>query len=83
MKKRTRRETTEYAFTVLYEPVRGGGFAVTAPRLPGLVTFGRTFDEAREMARDAVICYLESLKNDREDIPSETSMLQERMTVAV
>lgn len=81
MKRRTRRATTEYAFTVMYELIRDGGYQVTAPALPGLVTYGRTFDEAREMARDAIQCYLESLQKEHERIPSENSVVQERMTV--
>ncbi len=49
--------TNEYSFTVIYEPVKGGGYQVTVPLLQGLVTYGRTFDEARFMARDAIVCH--------------------------
>jgi len=52
---------TEYSYTVLFEPADEGGFVVTCPALPGLVTEGDTLDEAREMARDAIRVYLESL----------------------
>lgn len=31
----------------------GGGYTVTAPDLPGLVTFGRDLDDALQMAQDA------------------------------
>ena len=48
-----------------------GGYTVTVPALPGLVTEGRTIDEAREMAIDAIRCYLESLRKDGEPIPSD------------
>lgn len=83
MAKKQLRITTEHSFTVLYEPVGRRGFQVSAPLLPGLVTYGRTFDEARKMARDAVTCYLEALKKDRAEIPDEQSIVQERMTVRV
>lgn len=76
------RTTQEYSFTVLYEAV-GSGYQVTVPLLPGLITYGRNFNEARAMARDAIICYLEALKKDREQIPTEDSLLQERLTVKV
>lgn len=49
--------TKEYSYTVVYEPAKEGGYQVAVPLLPGLVTYGRTFDEAREMARDAIQCY--------------------------
>lgn len=74
-------KTTEYSYTVIYEPVKEGGYQVTAPLLPGLVTYGRDLEEAREMARDAILCYLEALRKDKEKIPSETSLIQERITV--
>jgi hypothetical protein len=43
-------DTTEYSFTVLFEPAEEGGYVVTCPALPGLVTEGDTLEEAREMA---------------------------------
>jgi len=73
--------TKERAYTVIYEPIRGGGYQVTAPLLPGLVTYGRSFEEAREMAYDAIRCYIEALRKDRENIPSENSLVQEKISV--
>ncbi|MFH1392629.1 MAG: type II toxin-antitoxin system HicB family antitoxin [bacterium] len=52
--------TKEHSYTVIYEPVKSGGYQATAPLLSGLVTYGRDFNEARKMARDAINCYLES-----------------------
>jgi predicted RNase H-like HicB family nuclease len=54
----------EYSFTVLYEAAEEGGYVVACPALPGLVTEGDTLEEAREMARDAIRAYLESLRKD-------------------
>lgn len=75
--------TTEYSFTVIYESIKEGGYQVVVPLLPGLVTYGRNFEEAKEMARDAILCHLEALKKDKEEIPMEKSILQERMTVSL
>ena len=56
------------AFTVVFE--RGEkGYTVTVPCLPGLVTEGRTLEEARAMAADAIRCHIESLQKDGESIP--------------
>lgn len=44
----------EYRDTVLFEPAEEGGFVVTCPGLPGLVTEGDTLEEARAMAEDAI-----------------------------
>ena len=64
----------EYRFTVLYEPAEEGGYVVTCPALPGLVTEGETLEEAREMARDAIRAYLESLKKDGLPIPGDKKL---------
>ena len=49
-----------YTFTMLFEPAEEGGYVVTCPALPGLVTEGDTMEEARRMAEDALRGYLES-----------------------
>ena len=54
----------EYRYTVLFEPAEEGGYVATCPALPGLVTEGDTLDEARDMVRDAIRGYLESLRKD-------------------
>ena len=59
----------EYRYTVVYEPAEEGGYVVTVPALPGLVTEGDTLEEARAMAEDAIRGYLESLRKHGEAIP--------------
>jgi antitoxin HicB len=58
-----------YTFTMLFEPAEEGGYVVTCPALPGLVTEGDTLEEARLMAEDALRGYLESLREDGLTIP--------------
>ena len=58
-----------YAYTVLLQPEPEGGYTVTCPALPGLVTYGETLDEARAMAADAIRGYIECLQEDGEPIP--------------
>jgi len=65
----------EYRFTVLYEPAEEGGYVVTCPALPGLVAEGETLDEAREMARDAIRAYVDSLKKDGLPIPVDKKLV--------
>jgi predicted RNase H-like HicB family nuclease len=61
-----------YHYTVYFEPQTDGSFAVVFPAFPEVVTFGRTLDEARAMARDALRCHLEGLRKDGEAIVAET-----------
>jgi antitoxin HicB len=58
-----------YTFTMLFEPAEEGGYVVTCPALPGLVTEGDTLEEARQMAEDSLRGYLESLREDGRSIP--------------
>lgn len=51
-------------YTVILTPDETGGYVVTCPALPGLVTEGDTLEEAREMAADAIRGYIESLQQD-------------------
>jgi len=60
---------SEYDYRVIYEPLNDGGFQVIVPALPGIVTYGRTLDEAREMAQDAISCHIQGLLKDNEEIP--------------
>jgi antitoxin HicB len=64
-----------YSFTMLFEPAKEGGYVVTCPALPGLVTEGDTLEEARPMAADALRGYLESLLEDGRSIPTDNIQL--------
>jgi predicted RNase H-like HicB family nuclease len=61
-----------YHYTVYFEPQTDGSLSVVFPAFPEIVTFGRTLDEARVMARDALRCHLEGLRKDGAPIPTET-----------
>lgn len=70
-----------YSFTVLFEPAEEGGFVVTCPALPGLITEGDTLEEARGMAQDAIRAYIESLRKDGQPIPIDRPPLKEEVRV--
>ncbi len=61
----------EYGYTVLYEQLAEGGYQVIVPALPGIVTYGRTLPEAREMASDAIACHIRGLLKDNEEVPED------------
>ena len=62
---------SEHGYRVIYEPLAEGGFQVIVPALPGIITYGRTIEEAREMAQDAIACHLQGLLKDDEEIPTD------------
>ena len=78
---------SEYGYRVIYEPLTEGGFQVIVPALPGIITYGPSLEEAREMARDAIVCHLQGLLKDNEEIPedpfADDAPVIEELTVAV
>ncbi len=61
-----------YQFTVIIERQSEGEYLVSVPALPGCYTEGRTLEEAREMAADAIRAYCTSLLKHGEPIPVES-----------
>ena len=85
---RTDITTTKHTYTAVFEPAEEGGFIVTFPALPGVVTEGETLEEARAMAVDAVHGYLESLAKDGLPAPAEdpqpsVPLIRETVAVAI
>ena len=72
-----------YTFTMLFEPAEEGGYVVTCPALPGLVTEGDTMEEARRMAENALRGYLGTLIEDGLPIPSDKLPIAESVEVAL
>jgi antitoxin HicB len=74
----------EYGYTTIFEPLPEGGYSVLVPAIPEICTFGKTLEEAREMARDAIRCYLESALKTGEPIPSDLAQVTtERVEVTI
>lgn len=56
-------------YTFVFNPEPEGGYTVTCPALPGLVTYGETLDEARRIAFDAMDGLIEVMLERGEPIP--------------
>jgi predicted RNase H-like HicB family nuclease len=72
-----------YNYTAIFEPVKEGGYNVVVPAIPEICTFGETLEEAREMAEDAIRCYLESAIEGMEPIPDDKEPSLERIAVSI
>jgi predicted RNase H-like HicB family nuclease len=66
---------THIRFNIVLRQEPEGGFTTIVPALPGCVTYGRTLREAREMAKDAISSYIESLRKHKEPIPTDDETL--------
>jgi antitoxin HicB len=69
--KRAPKKKQQYSYHIVLRAEPEGGYTVLVPSLPGCITYGRTVEEAHEMAHDAIRAYLQSLRKDREHIPQE------------
>ncbi len=59
-----------YRYAVVLRPEPEGGFTAIVPAFAGCVTYGRTVEEAKEMAKDVIAGYVESLKKNKEPLPA-------------
>lgn len=73
--------TLSYRILLREEPE--GGYTVTAPTLPGCITYGETITEAITMAREAIELYLESLLAHGDEVPTEEGTLEYTVMVPV
>ena len=74
---------TEYSYTVIFERAPEGGYNVIVPAIHGICTFGETLNEAREMAQDAIRCFLESARETGESIPEDVEPATERVALTL
>jgi predicted RNase H-like HicB family nuclease len=58
-------------FMAIFTPAEEGGYVVTCPALPGVVTEGDTLREARRMAEEAIAGYIEVLVKHNQPIPTD------------
>ena len=56
-------------YNVIFDPCEEGGFTVTVPKLPGVITEGDTFEKAFANVQDAIEGYLQILHEAGENIP--------------
>lgn len=54
----------ETTYICHFQPEPEGGYTVTCPTLPPVVTYGETLEEARAMAADAIHLVLQSMVVD-------------------
>jgi antitoxin HicB len=59
---------------LLLEPQPEGGFTVTSPLLPELVTEGDTAEEALENVRDALAAVVEAYQDLGRPLPANTQL---------
>ena len=62
------------AYIALLRKDPASDFGVDFPDFPGCVTAGKTLEDARRMAAEALAFHIEGLRQDREPIPEPSSL---------
>ena len=73
----------QYRYTVVFERMREGGYNVIVPAIPEICTFGETLAEARQMAEDAIRCFIESALKTGESIPPDVEPALEQVAITL
>jgi predicted RNase H-like HicB family nuclease len=81
MSKITLKNSREY--TAFFEENEHGGYTITVPALPGLVTEAKDMKQAKVVLQDAITCYIEGLKKAKVEIPKESFVASMRLSFAV
>jgi predicted RNase H-like HicB family nuclease len=63
-------------YTIVVEPEPDGGYFVAVPALPGCFTRGRTIEECRARAIEAIETHIAGLEADGEPVPEEVGEAQ-------
>jgi predicted RNase H-like HicB family nuclease len=70
MKRKKSSQRTLVAYLCHFRPEPEGGFTVTCPKLPPVVTYGETLEEAQANAREAIELCLEVMREGGQPVPS-------------
>lgn len=63
-------------YTAVFEPdKKAGGYTVSVPALPGCLSEGETFEEARKNITEAAQLYIEVMHDQKESIPHEEGIV--------
>lgn len=63
-----------YKIPLVFSPQPEGGFTVTSPLLPELITEGDTFEEAMTNVRDALEAVIEAYQDLGRNLPPNTQL---------
>ena len=56
-------------YFAVFEPSVSGGYGVYFPDVPGCTSFGANYDEAEQMAKEALGYHIYDMEKDGDDIP--------------
>ncbi|OGF52234.1 hypothetical protein A3I27_01380 [Candidatus Giovannonibacteria bacterium RIFCSPLOWO2_02_FULL_43_11b] len=61
------------SYFAVFEPAIEGGYNVSFPDFPGCLTFGKTFEEAKQMGAEVLELWIEELNSQKLAVPKRSS----------
>ena len=74
-------KTKDLSFRIVLRPEREGGYTVIVPSLPGCITYGENVQEAKKMAKDAIMAYLRSMEKHGDKFQDDSATLEGVLTL--
>jgi len=68
-------------YTAVFQKEPEGGYTVFIPLLPGCVSYGENLEEAKKMIGEAIELYVESLTENKEEVPTEENIFYSQINV--
>ncbi|MFA5946105.1 MAG: type II toxin-antitoxin system HicB family antitoxin [Patescibacteria group bacterium] len=62
-------QETVLTYNVIFEPAEEGGYIAFVPSIPGCMTQGETFEEAKENVKDAIKGCLAVMRDEGVEVP--------------
>lgn len=63
-------------YRIVLRKEEDGNYTAVVPALPGCITWGETVDHAIEMAKEAIVAYVEVLKEEGELVPDDSETFE-------
>jgi antitoxin HicB len=67
---------TSKTYRIVLRKEPEGTYTAIVPALPGCITWGENIEHAMEMAKEAIIGYIEVLQEEGEPVPDDNETLE-------
>lgn len=67
---------TSKTYRIVLRKEPEGTYTAIVPSLPGCITWGESIEHAMEMAKEAIIGYIEVLQEEGEPVPDDNETLE-------
>ncbi len=71
-----------YTFNIVFRSEPEGGYTAFVPSLPGCISYGKTLPEAKEMIKESMDLYIETVNESEDSIIDDSKTFISTLTYA-